>query len=270
MARRPIIEVQNLVVKYDVGQENETTALVGIDLEIYAGEYVIIFGPSGCGKSTLLNCIAGLERITSGDIKIRGASLKTLTEDELSVHRRQRVGMIFQQFNVLRNMSVLDNVALPQLLAAQSLDKRRERAFRLLKLLNLDRHAHKRPTQLSGGQQQRVAIARSLVNNPWILLADEPTGNLDSKSAGEIMELVQLLNQKSRRTIIMVTHNPDHLVYADRVVYMVDGDISGVVTQKKQGYTDELPDVANLSSLLQEEKPFEKAKIAVPKGGWTE
>lgn len=223
-SKNPIIEVKNLSKSFGKG-EAQSNALYDINLKIYSRDYVILFGPSGCGKSTLLNCIAGLEVPTKGEVMIRHKDLKAFTEEEISLHRRKKIGMIFQQFNVLKSMSILDNVALPQLFQGTSVQLRQKRAMKLLRIVGLEKVANRIPTEISGGQQQRVAIARSLVNNPWIILADEPTGNLDSKSADEVMDLVYALNEKSHRTIILVTHNPDYLAYGKRVIYMKDGRI---------------------------------------------
>lgn len=256
MSRTPIIQLKNISVTFGQG-ESETQALHDVSLDIYAGEYVIIFGPSGCGKSTLMNCIAGLEQVTNGELKVRGANIAKLNEAELSLHRRQKIGMVFQQFNVLRTLTVLDNVALPQLFHGVNLHLRRTRAMKLLKVLGLEKHAKKIPSELSGGQQQRVAIARSLINNPWIILADEPTGNLDSKAANEVMDLFQSLNHKSKRTLIMVTHNNEHLKFADRVIYMRDGKIEKETKHthhKAHHDDDDMPDITSLSSLVKEEK----------------
>jgi len=231
--QQPVIKVKNLVKRFGSGT-NTIDILKDINLDIKPSEYVIVFGPSGCGKSTLLNCIAGLEEITAGDVMVRGESLKNKDEDELAIHRRDKIGMVFQQFNLLKTMTVLENIALPQLFKGLDRERRMNRARNLLKLFDLDKFANRRPTELSGGQQQRIALARALVNNPWILLIDEPTGNLDSKAADEVMELIKLLNKKSRRTIILVTHNPDYVYYPHRVIYMKDGQVTKIVENKKE------------------------------------
>lgn len=227
----PIIEAKNIKKSFGKG-DTAFNALSDVSLKVYSGDYIILFGQSGCGKSTLLNCIAGLEEFDGGEMLIRGENLSKKSEEELAEHKRKKIGMIFQQFNVLKSMSVLENVALPQLFDRVDKRVRLNRARHLLKILGLEKMAHRIPTELSGGQQQRVAIARALVNNPWIVLADEPTGNLDSKSADEIMDLIAELNAKSRRTIILVTHNPDYRAYAKRVVYMKDGKIIKEETNK--------------------------------------
>lgn len=222
--KHPVIEVKKLKKTFGKG-ETAFCALHDISLKVYAGDYIILYGPSGCGKSTLLNCIAGLEEFDEGDLIIRGENIKKKTEEELAEHKRKKIGMIFQQFNVLKSMNVVENVALPQLFDRVDKRIRLKRAEHLLKILGLNKMMHRIPTELSGGQQQRVAIARALVNNPWIILADEPTGNLDSKSADEIMDLISDLNTQSKRTVLLVTHNPDYRAYAKRIIYMKDGKI---------------------------------------------
>jgi putative ABC transport system ATP-binding protein len=200
--------------------------LNGINLEIQSGEYVIFFGPSGCGKSTLLNCIAGLEKPDSGRIIVRGDDISKMDKIELAAYRNHKIGMIFQQFNVLKSFNVLNNIALPQAFNGIPYKRRLARAKHLLEMFDLSKIAKRLPTEISGGQQQRVAIARALANNPWILIVDEPTGSLDSKASDEVMNLISRLNSVSKRTVILVTHNPEQLKYAHRVFYMKDGQIT--------------------------------------------
>ncbi|TSC93094.1 MAG: putative ABC transport system ATP-binding protein [Candidatus Berkelbacteria bacterium Licking1014_85] len=220
-----VIEIQKLTQVYEKGKPNEFKALDGVDLKIHSGELVILYGPSGCGKSTLLNAIAGLEEFDSGKLLIRGEDISKKKEDELADHRRQKIGMVFQSFNLIKGMSILDNVAIPELFGGVGYQTRKNRAQTLLSKFGLGKLAYRKPAELSGGQQQKVALARALVNNPWIILADEPTGNLDSKSSIEVIAIIKELSKKSKRTILMVTHNPDHLKIADRVIYMKDGKI---------------------------------------------
>lgn len=225
--RVPVIKIDNLVKEYST-TKTVTRVLHGINLEIYFSEFVILFGPSGCGKSTLLNCIAGLETPTAGKVYIRGDDMSKYNKEELALHRCAKIGMIFQQFNVLKSMNVLRNIALPQVFKGLPRKRRLKRSYHMLEMVGMEKYAKYIPTELSGGQQQRIAIARALVNNPWILLADEPTGNLDSKNAEEVMTLLQRLNDKSKRTLVLVTHNPDHLRFADKVVFMRDGLIEKI------------------------------------------
>lgn len=227
----PVISCQNLIKTFSLGKERADSALKGIDLDIYSHELVILHGPSGSGKSTLLNLIAGLERPTQGTIKIRSKNISDYNQADLALHHRTKIGMVFQQFNLIPKLSVIENVTLPQVFADKPPAIRLKRAHSLLKLFNLDKYANNAPTELSGGEQQRVAIARALANNPWILLFDEPTGNLDTKSGKEVIDLIVRLNRQSKRTILLVTHNPEYLHIADRIVYLRDGKI---VRQEKQ------------------------------------
>jgi putative ABC transport system ATP-binding protein len=227
MNKTPVIKVENVIKEFKTSQVN-SIILKDINIDIFFGEFVILFGPSGCGKSTLLNCIAGLEVPTKGKVFIRGQDLSKLTKEELAKHRGEKIGMIFQQFNVLKSLNVIKNIALPQIFKGVPKRRRLKRAHNMLKLFEMEKFANHIRTELSGGQQQRIAIARALVNNPWILIADEPTGNLDSKTADEIMELLKNLNEKSKRTIVLVTHNPEHLKYADKIVHMKDGEITNI------------------------------------------
>lgn len=240
--RTPLVKIEDVTKSFGVG-DAKVDVLRGISLEIYSGEYVIFFGPSGSGKSTLLNCIAGLEIPDKGRVIIRGEDLSKLKKTDLAKYRNKKIGMIFQQFNVLKSFNVLNNIALPQAFNGVPYRRRIARAERLLSIFDLQKIAKRLPTEISGGQQQRVAIARALANNPWILIIDEPTGSLDSKASEEVMDLIQRLNTKSRRTIIMVTHNPDQLIHAHRVIYLKDGQIVkeekrksvGVVSDKEIG-----------------------------------
>lgn len=222
--KTPLVKIEDLTKSFGVG-DAKVDVLRGISLEIYSGEYVIFFGPSGSGKSTLLNCIAGLEIPESGRVVVRGEDLSKLAKPDLAKYRNKKIGMIFQQFNVLKSFNILNNIALPQAFAGIPYYQRINRAKKLLAIFDLQKIANRLPTEISGGQQQRVAIARALVNNPWILIVDEPTGSLDSKASEEVMDLLQRLNTKSRRTIIMVTHNPDQLMHANRIIYLKDGQI---------------------------------------------
>lgn len=219
-----IIEIKGLKKTFDLGR-NQVNALAGIDLEINPGEFVVIYGPSGCGKTTLLSLLAGIDKPSEGQVVVRGTDIYKLKERELARYRRSKVGMVFQQFNLVPTLSALDNVALPLIFSGVNRKKAYRRATELLEVVGLNERIMHKPTELSGGQQQRVAIARSLVANPWILLADEPTGNLDLKSGQEIMQLLQIINSWGR-TIIVVTHNPEFTKYGSRVIYIEDGRIA--------------------------------------------
>jgi len=221
----PIIKTKDLSLVYDLGKSNETTALKDVNIEIYPEEYVVIFGPSGCGKSTLLYCLAGLEEPTSGNICVENKCIQDLSHKQMVEYHRSQVGMIFQSYHLIPTLSVLDNVALPQIFEGSNRLKREKIAKDLLKHFGVLDQAQKRPTQLSGGQQQRVAISRAMVNNPLIIFADEPVGNLDSKSAEVVLGLLQQLNEQHKKTIILVTHDPQAIHYAHRVIHMKDGQV---------------------------------------------
>lgn len=225
----PIIKIENLSVAYDLGKTSEMWALKDVSLEIYPQEYVIFFGPSGCGKSTLLYTIAGLEYPTKGTVIVGGKDIKSLTPEALMEFHKRTIGMIFQAFYLIPNFSVRDNIALPQILTGQPSDLRRQRVKALLDRFGLSEIRRRKASRLSGGQQQRVAIARSLINKPSIILADEPVGNLDSKNAELVLNLLGELNEKDKKTVIHVTHDPRYLYHANRVFYMKDGKINRIV-----------------------------------------
>jgi putative ABC transport system ATP-binding protein len=220
-----VISAKNIKKKFDL-DGNIIEVIKGVSFEVESGEFVILFGPSGCGKSTLLNIISGLENVSEGSIKIRGEELSHYNAHQMAKFRQSKIGIVFQSYNLLKTISVQENVALPLLAAGEPYAKAMKRAENLLLMFGLKGHLNKISTQLSGGQQQRVAIARSLASNPWILICDEPTGNLDSASADEVMNIFFILSKKSKKTILMVTHNPDYLCYADRVFHMKDGVIT--------------------------------------------
>lgn len=229
-----IVEVANAKVVFFAGKNNESKALDGVDLEIYRGEYVIFFGPSGSGKSTLLNVIAGLEAPSVGKVVVDGQDLSHLSSNNLTKFHRSKTGMIFQTYNLIPSLNVLDNVILPQIFKRVKQFKRKNFGRTLLKKLGIETFESRLPQDLSGGQQQRVGIARALVNDPPILLADEATGNLDSEAAHIVMEIFNTLNLKENKTVISVTHNPEHLFYADRIFYMKDGKIIKVEVNKER------------------------------------
>lgn len=222
---KPLIKVEKLNVIYFLGKSNEVPALRDINLEIYPGEFVIFFGPSGCGKSTLLYSIAGLETNIQGNIFIEEKNLSLFSPKELEDFHQKKTGMIFQAFYLINSLSVAGNVVLPQIFISKKKKEREKKAMELLDYFGVKNQADKLPSKLSGGQQQRVAICRALMNDPSILLADEPIGNLDSTSAQEVMRLLNELNKKQKKTIILVTHNPAYLNHAHRVFYMKDGRI---------------------------------------------
>lgn len=198
-------------------------ALAGVDLEIARGEMVAVMGPSGCGKTTLLNCLSGLESPTGGTVQIDGTDLYSMKDDDLTRFRARKMGFVFQSYNLLPVLSAEENVELPLLVSGQRPRPARERAHAALALVGLEGREHHRPQQLSGGQQQRVAIARSLVHDPPLVWADEPTGNLDAKTSKEVMDLVQSLNETTGKTFVIVTHDPVIAGRCHRVVQMDSG-----------------------------------------------
>ncbi len=216
-----VIEVRNITKVYKMG-EVEVSALAGVSFDIERGEVLSIMGPSGSGKSTLMNTLGCLDRPTAGEYYLDGELVSTLTDDQLAVIRNRKVGFVFQSFNLLSRVSSLANVELPLRYAGLS-EGRRERARAALESVGLGDRVNHRPTELSGGQQQRVAVARALINDPSIIMADEPTGNLDSKVGQEIMDLLLSLNRDRGTTLIIVTHDPTIAAQTQRVIRLRDG-----------------------------------------------
>jgi len=214
---KPNIKLENLSIVYNNGKTNEFWAVRDINLEIYPEEYVIFFGPSGCGKSTLLYAIAGLEKPSKGRVLVNDIDLGLAGERELIKYRQFLVGIIFQAYYLISDLTAEDNILLPQIFAGKSFLERKKQANFLMERFGVLDFKNKKPSQLSGGQQQRVAIARSLINNPSILLADEPVGNLDSKNAEIVIDLLDNFNKKDKKTVVYVTHDQRHLDKADRV-----------------------------------------------------
>ncbi len=219
-----IIEFRKVAKVYGQG-EAAVQALKGIDLQIREGEFTAIMGPSGSGKSTAMNLLACLDTPTSGEYLFKGVNVGSLNRTQRALLRRHYLGFVFQGFNLLARTTAIENVELPLIYQSFPNTERRERAERALALVGLTGREHHTPAELSGGQQQRVAIARALVSNPAVLLADEPTGNLDSARSREIMELLRRLNQEEGITIIMVTHDAEMAAYASRVIHVIDGVI---------------------------------------------
>ena len=226
-----MIELHKVWRLYRMGRET-INALAGINLKVSEGEFISIVGPSGSGKSTLLNIIGGLDSPTTGRIEVDGQDLSKASDNELSSYRNKKVGFVFQTFNLQPTYSALENVALPLVFAKVPLRKRNQIAREVAKTVGLSGRLKHTPSQLSGGERQRVAIARALINNPKILLADEPTGNLDSKTGEQIMNLLTSLNKEKGITLILVTHDLKTAGHAGRMIQMLDGQITGATDRK--------------------------------------
>ena len=231
--RKPVIYAKGLYKIYRVG-ETQVRALNGVDLSIYPGEFCAIVGTSGSGKSTLLNMLAGLEKPTKGEIAIGRCRLDQMNENQLVRFRREAVGFIFQSFNLIPSMNALENVALPLSFRGVPKKIRLARAARLLKTVGLAEHLFHKPSQMSGGQQQRVGVARALVVDPAIIFADEPTGNLDSATSAEVMELMQKVVREQKKTLVMVTHDNYLAGFADRIFHIIDGQIVQIEDNRKE------------------------------------
>ncbi len=221
-----VIRIEKLEKTYG-DQGLEVKALRGVSLTIDSGEFVAVMGPSGCGKSTMLHLMGALDAPSSGDVLVNDQSLKTLTDDQLTELRRRDIGFIFQFFNLIPILTAMENVALPLVLDGMNQAKANEIALEWLEKVDIGDRADHLPSQLSGGQQQRVAIARALAADPVVILADEPTGNLDSKAADDIAGLLSEITEKWNKTVVMVTHDPRISAYANRIVHLKDGTIVG-------------------------------------------
>ena len=232
--REVVIRVRDLYKVYRMG-DTKVYALNGVDLDIRRGEFCAITGPSGSGKSTLLNMLAGLEHPSKGEIVIAGKHIEKLNEKQLVTFRRERVGFIFQSYNLIATMDAVENVALPLSFRGMGKARRAKRAKEYLKLVGLERFMTHMPNQMSGGQQRRVGIARALAVDPQIIFADEPTGNLDSKTTMEVLQLMQRIVKEQDQTLVMVTHDNNLASYADRRIRIVDGKIVNIeVGQRRE------------------------------------
>lgn len=232
--KKPLIEMKNIIKKYYIGQPNELEILHGINLKVYEGEFVAIVGESGSGKSTLMNIIGVLDKPTDGEYYLDGINIKNATEKEMNNIRNEKIGFVFQNFNLIGRSSALKNVELPMLYAGINSKIRTERAMKLLEKVGMADRCNHKPNELSGGQKQRVAIARSLANNPSIILADEPTGALDSETSRIVMDIFHELNKKQNKTIILITHSKELAEECPRIITIKDG----AVIEDRQGGID--------------------------------
>jgi putative ABC transport system ATP-binding protein len=231
-----ILEANDVSKQYQMG-EVTVDALAGVDFVVEKGEFVAVMGPSGSGKSTLLHLLGGLDKSTDGEVTLGGRKLSVMSDKEVTLARRRNVGFVFQFYNLLPTLTAEENIALPLLIDGKKLKKYQSKIDELLELVGLtDRRKHK-PDQLSGGEQQRVAIARAFVNDPDIVLADEPTGNLDSRAGEEIMKLLRRSCDELGQTIVVVTHDPKAASFADRIVFLKDGQIASEIRLEKGGDT---------------------------------
>ena len=225
--RKPVISIKGLTKVFTLGKE-KVVALNGIDLEVYENEIICLLGTSGSGKSTLLNMMAGLEKPTKGSIAIYGERIDKMSERKLAIFRQKNMGFVFQSYNLLPNLTAIDNVSLPLAFAGVKRRVRIKKAKKMLKMCGLGKRMRHRPTQMSGGQQQRVGIARAFVATPKIVFADEPTGNLDTRTTLEIMEMMVRMSRENHQTLVIVTHDIEIAAYADKIYHIIDGEISSI------------------------------------------
>jgi len=233
----PVLEVTDVHKVYTLGK-TEIHALSGVSFSVEAGDFLSIVGPSGCGKTTLLNIMGAIDEPTRGEVRIDGAPLSGLSDNAEADLRLDRMGFIFQAFNLIPVLNIIENVEFPLILAGVKSAKRRKRAAELVEAVGLSEFATHRPDELSGGQRQRVAIARALVNDPEIVIADEPTANLDSETGSMILALMQRLNAEQKVSFVFSTHDPDIMRYAHRIIRLKDGEIAGVDRQEPAGTGD--------------------------------
>lgn len=222
---RNVIHMENIIKRYYIGQPNELQILNGINLDINDGEFVSIVGESGSGKSTLMNIIGALDRATEGKYLLDGEDISNMSDNRLSDIRNKNIGFVFQTFNLVPRMNALKNVELPMMYAGKSAKERTKRAMELLELVEMDNRANHQPNELSGGQKQRVAIARAMINDPAIILADEPTGALDSKTGHMVMDIFHKLHRENGKTIILITHSNELAKETQRIITISDGNV---------------------------------------------
>ena len=258
-AAQPIIQTRNVKKTYRVGSV-DIQALRGVDLSIMPGEMVSIIGPSGSGKSTLLNVLAGLEHVTSGEIVIAGKRLDKMTQSELIVFRQKHVGFIFQSFNLMPYYTAVENVAFPLSFRGMPRKRREALAVEALNVMGLGKPLKHKPSQMSGGQQQRVGIARALVTNPDIVFADEPTGNLDSNTSDDVMRTICEVMRSRNKTLVMVTHDPNMAMYADKIIKILDGKVVDIQLNEHPTYLTPRPKRAIGDELEEQSEQAENKK----------
>lgn len=229
----PVIRMEKIIKSYYIGKPNELEILHGINLSVQEGEFVSIVGESGSGKSTLMNIIGVLDRQTAGSYYLEGNDVNLMTDEVRSAFRNRRIGFVFQNFNLLARANALKNVMVPLMYAQERVRDRKERAMEMLRMVGMEERAGHRPNELSGGQKQRVAIARAMINDPAIILADEPTGALDSKTGHMVMDLFHKLHEEQGKTIVLITHSQELAAETERIVTLFDGEI--VADSRKEG-----------------------------------
>lgn len=270
--KKPLITLEDVSVIYNQDQDNEVRSLENANLKLYPEEYIIIFGPSGCGKSTLLYTISGLQKPTKGKVVIENSEIYALPKHKMVEIHRRKIGMIFQAFYLIPSLNVTDNISLPKTAGGEKTKERKKATRILLKRFGILNQEKKMPSELSGGQKQRVSIARSLANDPDIILADEPVGNLDSVSSHNVMKILDELNKKDKKTVILVTHDPSHLRYGDRIIHLKDGKIIKEEIVKKRispkdlktqeiDVTEKIP--PDLKMLMRAFKDFSPSQIGI-------
>lgn len=247
--RQKLIQIENVWKKYDMGKAETLVVLKKINLDIYRGEFIAIVGPSGSGKSTMMNIVGALDIPSWGTVLLKGQNISEMDESELATLRGRSIGFIFQQFNLLPTLSALKNVMLPMEIVDVEPVIAEARAKELLDMLGLGDRIYHKPNELSGGQQQRVAIARSLANDAPIVLADEPTGNLDSKTGKFIMDFLLKMCKKEGKTIILITHDTELVNYADRIVYICDGEVEKIIKNERMKETSKKYHTKNITKI---------------------
>ncbi len=251
MSEKIVVKAKNLHKTFGKGH-NANHVLKGVNLNIYSGDFTVIFGPSGCGKTTLLNCLIGLEPPDKGKIDVRGTEITSLEEDKRADFRARKFGIVYQMPYWVKALSVRENVALPLTITGSEEEHALKRADTTLEKVGINEVKNQVPTELSGGEQQRAGLARALISWPWIIVADEPTGNLDIESGKRMMDLLKKLSSKQKRTVILVTHNTDYLQYGTRQVAMEDGEIVG--DSREGSSADIIKELENKIELLRKEK----------------